>query len=339
MDLITSAEQRTMTEIAGKLVETWLAGDLPVEERWAAVSEIGLDSAILSEDHDGLGLGLADLLGPLRALGPVAHDFPWASALVAGPLFAVAGGAEHALGSSIGIAVEQRARFADRVEFIAAVSGDGVCITESADWRQLPLTDLLGRSSWFTGPQATPLTVEPDAVRHAVAAGRVAEASILLGVADRAIALAVDYAQLRTQFGRPIGQFQAVKHLLADARTELAFTESIVLGAALTVDQGGPLADRDSAIALLGAVETAELAARTSIQVHGAIGYTAELPLGRLLSAARHGADSWGGRGALARLVEDSLFERDGHLGDGSQGPARVVDMAMPSSESVARPN
>ncbi len=101
----------------------------------------------------------------------------------------------------------------------------------------------------------------------------------MLGIAEATLELANTYAKQREQFGRPIGSFQAVKHMLADmfVRTEVA--RAAVYAAAATLD--------DPAVgsvprAVSSAVVTADQAAHenssTCIQVHGGMGYTWESP-------------------------------------------------------------
>ncbi|MGB4136880.1 MAG: acyl-CoA dehydrogenase family protein, partial [Microbacterium sp.] len=213
--------------------------------------------------------------------------------------------------------------------------GDGaVRFSPASSWSPSSPVDLLDAPTWFAAPSDVLPPESPSGVAHAVAAGKVAEAAILLGVADHAIGLAVEYAKLRMQFGKQIGQFQAIKHLLGEARTELAFADALVLGAALAVDDDGPFAARDAAVALLTAAETAELASRTALQVHGAIGYTDELPIGRLLAASRHGPEAWGGRTAQAEIVEASLLVADAHLGDGTASPSPHPSLTAQERES-----
>lgn len=92
----------------------------------------------------------------------------------------------------------------------------------------------------------------------------------------------------RTQFGVPIGSFQAVKHRLADAKIALEFARPLLFGAALS------LRPADVAAAKLKACEAAYATARTALQLHGAIGYTAEYDLSLWLTKARALRTAWG---------------------------------------------
>ena len=105
--------------------------------------------------------------------------------------------------------------------------------------------------------------------------GAVATAAYLVGMAAATTDAAVEYAKERKQFDRPIGAFQAVKHMLADmlVRTEVA--RAATHAAAVTVDDPAVgSVERAVASAKLLAGEAATLNAKTSIQVHGGMGFT-----------------------------------------------------------------
>ncbi len=117
-------------------------------------------------------------------------------------------------------------------------------------------------------------------------------AAALVGVGERLLAEAVSYAKVREQFGQPIGQYQAIKHQLADVRIALSFARPLVHGAALTLDTVD--GRRDVSAAKVAAGRAAQLAARVSLQVHGAIGYTSEHDLSVWLTRAAALNAAWG---------------------------------------------
>ena len=90
---------------------------------------------------------------------------------------------------------------------------------------------------------------------------------------------AVEYAKTRKQFGREIGSFQALKHQLADLMLAVEFARPLVYRAAYSLAEGTSTASRDVSAAKVNAAQAGEQAARTAIQIHGAIGYTDELDL------------------------------------------------------------
>ena len=108
----------------------------------------------------------------------------------------------------------------------------------------------------------------------------------LLGAGERILADSVTYVKQRKQFGREIGSYQAIKHALADVRIALDFARPLVYGAAL--DQISVSA------AKVACSDAAYLASRTGLQVHGAIGYTAEFDLSIWITKVRALVGAWG---------------------------------------------
>jgi alkylation response protein AidB-like acyl-CoA dehydrogenase len=125
--------------------------------------------------------------------------------------------------------------------------------------------------------------------------------------------MAADYARERHQFGRPIGSFQAVKHLLADARVGLEFARPPTYRAADSVARRLPGRSAHAAMAKALASDAAERAARAALQVHGAIGYTWECDLHLWMKRAWVLSSAWGdARTQRARVLRAALADRAG---------------------------
>jgi alkylation response protein AidB-like acyl-CoA dehydrogenase len=122
--------------------------------------------------------------------------------------------------------------------------------------------------------------------RRLLARGAVAVALDSLGLAEAALDTTVAYASVRTQFGRPIGSFQAVKHACADTRVELALARQLVLRAVDRVASGGSDGDEAVSMAKSYATEAAVAATGRAVQLHGGIGYTWEHGLHAYLKRA-----------------------------------------------------
>ncbi len=122
----------------------------------------------------------------------------------------------------------------------------------------------------------------------------------LLGAGERVLADSVAYVKQRRQFGREIGSYQAIKHALADVRIALDFARPLVLGAAL--------GEVPASAAKVGAGDAAYLAMRTGLQVHGAIGYTAELDLSLWLTKIRALVSAWGTPAEHRRRLLEGLL-------------------------------
>jgi len=142
-------------------------------------------------------------------------------------------------------------------------------------------------------------------------------AAQLVGLCARMIELAVAYARERRQFGKPIGSCQAIKHQLATAQVKLEFARPVLYAAAA---RAGSLDERSPATvshAKIAATDAADLAARTALQVHGAMGYSWEVDLHFYMKRAWALAGIWGDRGFHLRRLGDRLLEGGLPLGPG----------------------
>ena len=127
----------------------------------------------------------------------------------------------------------------------------------------------------------------------------------LVGVMRGAVDLAVGYASDRRQFGRPIGSFQAVQHLLADAFVLMEGSRSVALHAAWSVDALGPVGALAAAsVAKAYCARAARTVCEIGIQVHGGIGNTWECLAHVYLRRALLSSDLLGGADAsLDRVI------------------------------------
>jgi len=156
--------------------------------------------------------------------------------------------------------------------------GAGACIVPRSDVGLRPI-DVPGRLTIhevIVERMPVPTIVEEDARaarQRSVFLGRVAAAFEILGAAEAALALAVEHAMVRTQFGEPIATFQAVRHLLAWARTDCAAVESVA-HEAQQLDTIAPPRFDQIVKALAG--RNGRRACERALQVLGAIGFTAE---------------------------------------------------------------
>jgi alkylation response protein AidB-like acyl-CoA dehydrogenase len=176
-------------------------------------------------------------------------------------------------------------------EDLTVVDADGETL-ETVDSTR-PLGKLSAQES------AVSLDGEFEPVRLRLLAGLAAEA---VGVAQKALELAVQYVSEREQFGKKIGIYQAVSHPLADTYVETELARSIAYWAAWCVAEGdeqGPIA---AAAAKAQAAEAAVAACERSIQVHGGIGFTWEHVLHRYYKRAQW-IDAFGGHAARQREV------------------------------------
>ncbi|ASK35662.1 acyl-CoA dehydrogenase family protein [Alloalcanivorax mobilis] len=132
------------------------------------------------------------------------------------------------------------------------------------------------------------------ALDAALAAGALAAASETLGACEGALERTLDYLRIREQFGTVIGRFQALQHRAADLHAELEMLRSLVAGACQSLAENPAHGDAYAALAL--AVPVGDHVCREAIQMHGGIGMTQELGIGRYLLRVN----------ALSRLFGDA---------------------------------
>jgi hypothetical protein len=137
--------------------------------------------------------------------------------------------------------------------------------------------------------------------------GALATAAQLVGAGQAMLSAAVDYAKQRTQFGRVIGSYQAIKHKLADVHIALELARPLLYGAALSLAADSSDTARDVSAAKVAAAEAATLAARHALQTHGAIGFTSEHDLSLWLLRVQALRSAWGDPAEHRRRVLEAL--------------------------------
>lgn len=175
----------------------------------------------------------------------------------------------------------------------------------------------LSRVSWTPGPATRLCDAATGAPIWAGVVNRagLALAGQLVGLASRMLDLGVDHGAQRKQFGKPVGSFQAVKHLLADVAVKIEFARPVLVRAAYALHRQ----QADAAVAVsharLAAGEAARLAAKRSLQVHGAMGYTWEADLQMYMKRAWALDASWGDRGFHKNRVAVHVLGQAAALG------------------------
>jgi alkylation response protein AidB-like acyl-CoA dehydrogenase len=111
-------------------------------------------------------------------------------------------------------------------------------------------------------------------LQRALDKATVALCAEMVGGAEKAMEMCVDYAKTRVQFGRPIGSFQAVKHKIADMKVWVENAKSVVYYAAWAVDRDAPEASRAVSMAKAYCSEMYTQVTADGIQVHGGVGFT-----------------------------------------------------------------
>ncbi|MCQ4042339.1 acyl-CoA dehydrogenase family protein [Streptantibioticus rubrisoli] len=265
--------------------------------RWAELAEIGVTGLLVPEEHGGLGLGAGALVAVAEEAGRACAPEPVVEAAVAATLLArvdADGRAREWLRAlAVGAAVPAvrlagpgtaPVAHAAHANFVLVADGDTLYGRSAAEAYIHPAPGVdPGRGLAYVDMSMSPdglLAVRQEqAVTRAARLGAIGAAADLLGAARAMLDLTVRHARQRHQFGRPIGSYQAVKHQLADVLSAVEFAHPVVLRAAYSHEHGRPSAGRDAAMAKVFASDAADLAARSCLQVHGAIGYTQECDL------------------------------------------------------------
>lgn len=269
-------------------------GDFP-RPAWDALAEAGLHLGLLPESAGGFGLAPDEALDLLRIAGRHALPLPLAETMLAGWLLSCAGlpipDGPLTVAPGTGLTLSR-----DGAKYHLAGIARGIAWGRDADAIAI-LADLDGRphvallSGGYTIDEHTNIAREPrntlhiDAVPDAVApspitptdlraAGAATRALMIAGALERITAMTTQYALDRTQFGRPIGRFQAVQHSLA---TLAAQTAAALAAAGIAAESLLPTLHLPAiAAAKARGAEAAGIGAALAHQIHGAIGFTYE---------------------------------------------------------------
>jgi len=293
MDFQPTEDQKALRDAIRGFVE----GKLPNErfpdlekskgfdrELWSDLAEMGVFSLRLPEDQDGVGLGYSDAVLVFEELGRrlVPGPLVWshlAAGLIDGAASGecVVGGIDLCGPQPDPILIEHF----ESLDVLIALRPDGMF---RLDPRSLDAAEVEVPLDPLTPLHHVESLPEGDRIGDAEAAARMRleGAAIvsgqLLGLAEGTLELANAYAKERVQFGRPIGGFQAVKHMLAEMFVKQEAARAGAYNAGATLD-APEVADVERAVsaAKLTAGEGAIRNARTCIQVHGGMGYTWEV--------------------------------------------------------------
>lgn len=296
--------QESVTRLFGDLVtrDCLIAaeeGKFP-DTLWAALEENGLTLALTPEEQGGVGASWDDTFVIIHAAGRFSAPVPLAETILAQWLLAKAG-----IAAPEGpLTVAHRTQASD---LTASRNGDGWQVTgrlNAVPWGRdaayvVALAQTAGNQHLVLIPTAGSTiiqdqniareprdTLDFDAIPAQVADDEATDGDIIglygammrsaqmAGACEKALAEAVQYAQDRVQFGRPIGKFQAIQHQLAALAAKSAQATMAASSAFRAADRRSP--HFEVACAKIVAGEAAQLAAAVSHQVHGAIGFTYE---------------------------------------------------------------
>ena len=286
---------------------------------WAGLCDLGIPAMLVNEQHGGIGCTVLDAALAAETLGghvaPVpfvatAAMVPWAIAhagsdeqqagwlpklaegevVTGAALTEVVGAREDACVESDGKTLRGKALFvldfeangylvADQQQRLYLVKADAAGLARRL-LVTVDATRAVGELVFDSTPaDMLPGSADPEICRRVIDLGRIMLAADSLGAAQSMLTQAVEYSKQRVQFGRPIGSFQAVKHMCAEMAARLEPCRAMVWYAAHAFDA---IVDESRLTACHTKAHVAEVGtfvARTATEVHGGIGFTDELGL------------------------------------------------------------
>jgi alkylation response protein AidB-like acyl-CoA dehydrogenase len=283
-------------------IRAWAAGDVaPGRKVWEQLANLGVTALAVPEKFDGLDADPVDLVVALERLGRWCVPGPVAESIAVAPVLLANDERCGQLASSeliVTVALPPhtpRAVDAEAAGLVLLAGGDGV--TEGSVGECHRSVDPSRRLYDVT---ATGDAWQAD-VKRAYEFGALATAAHMVGAAETLLSDTVEYAKQRSQFGRVIGSYQAIKHKLADVHIAIELARPLVYGAALSLEP------RDVSAAKAAASDAGLLAARSALQTHGAIGFTQEHDLSLWLLRVQALRSAWGTPEAHRRRVLEAL--------------------------------
>lgn len=254
---------------------------------WQGLVDMGLTGLLVPGDQGGLGMGLVDAALIAVECGRACLAEPLVDTALVGVPWLLAQG---------------------KTDQLADIAAGNV---------KLPLLHAI--NPWLADGEGPKLTsVDPlrnlsasandDADPYLLDLGALMSAAQLVGLADAMLHQAVEYGKIRTQFGQPIGAFQAIKHQLASCTVAIEFAKPVVWQAAQALQDKRGSASVHVSHAKVAATDAAMLTAETAIQVHGAMGYTYEVDLHFWMKRSWALAGAWGTRAFHLKRVDEAVL-------------------------------
>jgi alkylation response protein AidB-like acyl-CoA dehydrogenase len=265
------------------------------DDAWSEIAELGWPGIFISEDNGGQGLGVLELVILLEELGYVLAPLPFLSNTAAGLVLQDTGATERLGGvasgqsrGTVGVVKDGRANLvpdAQDADFVVLLDGTDATLIDRADAQVEPI-DAIDPTRRYATVQANGGESLGDASR-----GRdliaLAVAAELVGISQRALEMAVEYAKDRKQFDRPIGAYQAVSHQCAEMLKQVEGARSLVYYAGWAADAAPDEFSLAASMAKAYASDAGWNVTASALQVHGGIGFTWEHDLHWFLKRAK----------------------------------------------------
>ena len=314
----------------GSIRDGWSANKPFNQSRWNNIAELGILSSNLSEEDGGLGMDQVALALMVEEMGyaglpePVAEQTFLINDLM--PLLPDNEKNEidaiYQSGSQyIAVAhpLSPNPLFLNNAKGLLLFNHDSYqfILKEDLDFQPLASNDPSRELSIVNGVNKSTSSSENfESLNTAIfSRGSLMTASLLIGLAQKMLDLSSAYALDRTQFGKPIGSFQAVKHMLADVAVAIEFAKPAIYRAAYSLSDQNPKSALHCSHAKYMSVRAAELACKNSIQAHGAMGYTWEMDIHIYMRKAWSLMACWGNEDKQQDTIYKTLTSSKDELG------------------------
>lgn len=296
-----------------RAIETGCTAD--ADAQWAEIDALGFTDALVATEKGGVGLSLEEAWPLLLAAGHAGLSMPFGETMIARALLI-----EHGWTNDGGCIAIARAQNGDQdgvtvLDVSGALLARHVFVERADDWLLMPRDKAQITPGAYRPQASATLRWESteDAVFRMARGSESAEtlcsavhAAAMAGVMQRILALTVEYANDRRQFGKAIGQFQAVQQELAVLAEQASST---VMAARMGCAASGVLPDPLlAAVAKLRACEAADKVSTVAHAVHGAIGITREHMLGVFTNRLHEWRMAPGTELSCAMRVGDALM-------------------------------
>ncbi|MBV1901404.1 MAG: acyl-CoA/acyl-ACP dehydrogenase [Kordiimonadaceae bacterium] len=307
MDLLPNEEQQQIIEAIGGFMTKEmplqrlydLSPDGPMVERsaWEKMAELGWIGLGLEEEHGGVGYTIVEEVLLFREVGRWLVSPSLLASVIAARVLAISGNealAQAVLSGKstvclsvplgevvIGPTVSGQFQLYDAADadYILCVNEQGASLVEASSLQGIKTMPCLDETLSLAvvtledTPAVARLTTAQDDIMSRVA---LLNSAMLLGIAETSAEMATEYAKLREQFGKPIGSFQAIKHMCSEMAVRAEAARSQTFYAALTMannmEEAGFQIDAARILTTSAAYENTA----ANIQIHGGIGFTAE---------------------------------------------------------------
>ncbi len=299
-EIKSTAKEFVAARFKPEKVRELAEAESPYDEAiWAEMCELGWPGIAIAEEYGGQGLGVVELVILQEELGYACAPSPMISNAYAGAVIEDAGSDDQRSRWLPGIASGGQRGAAELANddgaIVGAASGASILVLAEGDGArlvepaaaELERLDLIDTTRAYFRVSAEGGDSLPGDVSRAVDVGTVALAAELVGVAQRALDIAVSYAKEREQFGRPIGAYQAVSHRLAGMLWEVEEARSLLYYAAWVADAEPESLPLAASMVKARASDSAGAVTHDAIQTLGGIGFTWEHDIHFLLKRAR----------------------------------------------------